>query len=63
MKKILSAYIQQVIQFDTYEEYSDYIKDLKNKHQNYAEKKVEIVKNNAVRLTIRKQYNNNKFPG
>lgn len=63
MKKILSAWIEQIVQFDSKLEYTAYIGDLEQKKQ-----KFKIVEQNQgisgkVTLHIKKQYNNNVFPG
>lgn len=62
MKKILSAWIEQILQFDSKLEYMAYISDLEQKKQ-----KFKIVEQNQdvsgkVTLHIQKQYNNNVFP-
>lgn len=63
MKKILLAWIEQVLQFDDSAEYNDYMKKL----QSGRPQKFKVIdkKQDAdgkVFLIIRKQYNNNQFP-
>ena len=62
MKKILSAWIEQILQFDSKLECMAYISDLEQKKQ-----KFRIIEQNQdvsgkVTLHIQKQYNNNVFP-
>lgn len=61
MKKVISACIYQLIQFDTKEEYEDYIFKLKKNKQKFKVESVEELKNNKIKVKIMKQYNKNKF--
>ena len=63
MKKVLTAFTEQVLQFDSEAEYEEYLHKLKTGRPQLF--KVMDVKTDAVGkvfLTIRKQYNNNAFP-
>lgn len=63
MKKVLIAFIEQVLQFDNRKEYEDYLQKLKNgRPQKFKEMDVKEDAVGKVFLTIRKQYNNNIFP-
>lgn len=62
MKKILTAWIEQTVQFDSESESLTYIEELKK-----SGRKFNIISNKQdesgkVCLQIRKQYNNNTFP-
>lgn len=59
MKKILLAWIEQVIQFDSRKEYEDYAAGLIGKYSIISERTDAEGK---VFIQIRKQYNNNQFP-
>lgn len=67
MKKILSAWIEQILQFDSESEYMEYINDLEQKKQKFLvveqEQEQEQESSGKVTLHIKKQYNNNVFPG
>ena len=62
MKKIVAAWIEQILEFDSVQEYTTYIESLKGKNQKFKEVKNEKLKSGIVRLRIMKQYNNNEFP-
>lgn len=62
MKKVLSAWIEQYLQFDSKLEYMAYISDLEQKKQNFKEIEYNQDVSGKVTLHIRKQYNNNTFP-
>lgn len=63
MKKVLVAFIEQVLQFDSEAEYQKYIHDLKTgRPQKFKEVDKKTDTAGKVFLTIRKQYNNNAFP-
>lgn len=63
MKKVLTAFTEQVLQFDSKAEYQDYIHKLKTgRPQKFKEMNVKEDAAGKVFLTIRKQYNNNAFP-
>lgn len=62
MKKVLTAFTEQVIQFDTRLEYDQYIDRLMQSGKLF---KIVDQKEDAEHkwfVTIRKQYNNNMFP-
>lgn len=61
MKKVLSAWIEQYLQFDSKLEYMAYIKDLEQKKQKFKEIEHNRDVSGKVTLHIKKQYNNNKF--
>lgn len=62
MKKILSAQIEQYLQFDSEIEYTVYMEELKQKKQKFKEIKHSQDISGKVTLHIKKQYNNNVFP-
>ncbi len=62
MKKILSAWIEQILQFDSESEYMEYINDLEQKKQKFLVVEQEQDSSGKVTLHIKKQYNNNVFP-
>ena len=62
MKKIVSAWIEQVIEFDSMTEYQKFINDLK-----YGKKAYRIISPGCevdikICTHIMRQYNNNQFP-
>lgn len=61
MKRIIAAWIEQILEFPTVQEYEDYLVDLKGKPGKY---KVIDTKQDGQAVTIRvmKQYNKNAFP-
>lgn len=62
MKKILSAWIEQILQFDSKLEYMAYISDLEQKKQKFRVVEQNQDGSGKVTLRIQKQYNNNVFP-
>lgn len=62
MKKILSAWIEQILQFDSKLEYMAYISDLEQKKQKFRVVEQNQDVSGKVTLRIQKQYNNNFFP-
>jgi di/tripeptidase len=62
MKKILSAWIEQILQFDSESEHMEYINDLEQKKQKFLVVEQEQDSSGKVTLHIKKQYNNNVFP-
>ena len=62
MKKIVAAWIEQILEFDGKLEYMAYVEGLKQKKQRFKETSFEQLESGVVRITIRKQYNNNAFP-
>lgn len=63
LKKIIAAWIEQILEFDGKLEYMAYIEVLKRKGQRFKEISYEQLESGVVRIRIRKQYNNNAFPG
>lgn len=63
MKKIVAAWIEQILEFPTKLEYLAYMESLKKgRPQKFKETSFEQLESGVVRITIRKQYNNNAFP-
>ncbi len=62
MKKVLTAFIEQVIQFDCRTEFEAYKLGLKNGKFKFCIKDVKSDADGKVYATVRKQYNNNVFP-
>lgn len=61
MKKVISAAIYQEIQFDSEQEFQNYILKLKKDNQKYIlEEKIKCP-DEKIKIKIMKQYNNNKF--
>lgn len=58
MKKVLSACIDQVIQFDSEAEVDRYVNDLKFKKQVFKVMWTNTFDNGKVQIRIKKQYNN-----
>lgn len=61
VKKVISAAIYQVIQFDNEEEFEDYISKLKRNNQEFILEEKTKYPDGKVEIKIMKQYNNNKF--
>lgn len=63
VKKIVAAWIEQILEFPTKLEYLAYMESLKKgRPQKFKETSFEQLESGVVRITIRKQYNNNAFP-
>lgn len=62
MKKIVKAWIQQIIEFDSEEEYDKYADEISKKGKLWDASLLIDEKTGKVTATIRKQYNNNAFP-
>lgn len=63
MKKIKYAWIEQVLEFDSVEEASDYTAKLKSgRPQKFKIMEEAIIEGGKVSVRIRKQYNKNDFP-
>ena len=58
MKKIISACIDQVVQFDSEHELSDFLEHLKNRKQRFMVVWENNLKDGKVQIRIRRQYNN-----
>lgn len=61
MKKVISAAIYQVIQFDDETEFEDYISKLQRNNQEFILEEKTKYPDGKVEIKIMKQYNNNKF--
>lgn len=62
MKKIISAWIEQVVQFDSKMEYLTYIGELEQSDKKFKEIEYAQDESGKVTVKVRKQYNNNVFP-
>lgn len=62
MKKIISAWIEQVIEFDSMTEYQKFINDLKNGKKAYRIITPGCKVDGKICTHIMRQYNNNNFP-
>lgn len=62
LKKIVAAWIEQILEFDGKLEYMAYMEGLKQKGQRFKEISVEQLESGVMKIRIRKQYNNNAFP-
>lgn len=61
MKKVVSAAIYQIIQFDDEREFENYILKLQQNHQEFILESKTKYPDDKVEIKIMKQYNNNKF--
>lgn len=61
VKKVISAAIYQVIQFDDESEFEDYIFKLKRNNQEFILEEKTKYPDGKVEVKIMKQYNKNKF--
>ncbi len=61
MKKVISAAIYQIIQFDDEKEFEDYILKLQQNHQEFILESKTKHPDDKVTIKIMKQYNNNRF--
>lgn len=61
MKRIISAWIEQILEFDGKLEYMAYMEGLKRKGQRFIEVSADQLESGVMRIRIRKQYNNNVF--
>ena len=57
MKKVISACIDQVIQFDSEQEVDDYLENLKSKKQRFTVAWKNDLGNGKVQVRIKRQYN------
>lgn len=62
MKKILEAWIEQKIKFDSEMEWLTFYHDLKNGKKAYEVVSEEKCSDGSVVVHLLRQYNNNKFP-
>lgn len=63
MKKIVYAWIEQILQFDSKMEYLAHIGELEQSGRAFKEITYNQAPSGSVTVRIRKQYNNNTFPG
>lgn len=61
MKKVVSAAIYQIIQFDDKQEFENYILKLQQNHQEFILESKTKYPDDKVEIKIMKQYNNYKF--
>ena len=62
-KKIVAAWIEQVLEFGGKSEFLEYMEKLKTgRPQQFKVIKEEQLESGAYKVRIRKQYNNNAFP-
>lgn len=62
VKKIVKAWIQQIIEFDSEEEYNKYADEISKNGKKWDASLVIDEKTGKVTAIVRKQYNNNAFP-
>lgn len=62
VKKIVKAWVQQIIEFDSEEEYNKYADEISKNGKKWDASLVIDEKTGKVTATVRKQYNNNAFP-
>lgn len=62
MKKVLLAWIEQYIEFDSEMEYSVFLQQIKTTGKKYKICQEEKMPDGKYRVNIRRQYNNNEFP-
>lgn len=62
VKKIVKAWVQQIIEFDSEEEYNKYADEISKNGKKWDALLVIDEKTGKVTATVRKQYNNNAFP-
>lgn len=60
--RIVTVHIEQVVEFDSRLEYLAYIEHLRHVGKKFKEMEYHQLESGVVRITIRKQYNNNNFP-
>jgi hypothetical protein len=61
LKKVISAHIDQVLQFDSENELDKFIEGLESKKQQYQVVWKNALGGGKVIMRIKKQYNNNDF--
>nr|DAZ41843.1 MAG TPA: hypothetical protein [Caudoviricetes sp.] len=62
VKKIVAAWIEQILEFPSKLEYLAYMEGVKAKGQKFSEVDYKQLESGVVRIQVRKQYNNNAFP-
>ena len=63
MKKVISACVDRILQFDFESEVDSYIENLKRKKQMYQVVWKNTLKNGSVQIRIKTQYNQSHFMG
>ena len=63
MKKVISACIDRILQFNSEYEVDHYLEDLKRKKQLYQVVWKNVLKNGDVQIRIKTQYNQSHFMG
>lgn len=58
MKKVISACVDQILEFDSEQEVDGLLENLKMKHQRYSVIWKNTLNNGKIQIRIRKQYNN-----
>jgi hypothetical protein len=61
MKKVISACVDQVLQFDSEQEVDKYVEWLKGKKQLFQIVWKNTLDNGIVQIRVKKQYNNTDF--
>ncbi len=61
-KKIIAAWIEQILEFPSRMEYLAYMEGLQRGRTRYRETSYEQMESGVVRITVQKQYNNNALP-
>lgn len=61
MKKIIAAWIEQILEFDSEDEYELYAEKISQTGKKWKSV-IEYLENGKLRVRIQKQYNNNTFP-
>lgn len=62
MKRIISAWIEQFIEFDSEMEYAIFEQDLKNSNKKYRIISKDKLPDGKYRIHLKRQYNKNIFP-
>lgn len=62
MRKIVAAWIEQELEFDSRMEYLAYISELEQTERKFKEVSYHQDDTGKVHLRVMKQYNNNSFP-
>lgn len=62
MKRIISAWIEQFIEFDSEMEYAVFEQDLKNSNKKYRIISKYKLPDGKYRIHLKRQYNKNIFP-
>ena len=58
MKKVITACVDQVLEFDSEKEIDKLIDDLRSKKQRFSVTWKRVLKNGKIQIRIKKQYNN-----